>query len=261
MTEPDTPETRSIELEVEVDGTAEEVWTAIATGPGIGSWYVPHTVEERTDGASTASFGPGPEMQVNQRVAAWEPPRRIVFDGGDPTEGLAFEWLIEAKRGGTCIVKLVNSGFLVGEEWDDYFDAMTDGWGIFLANLQLHCTHFSGRSATASLPMATWPGPQGAAWSVLTTALGVSAAPSIGDRLDISAGDDTPALGGQVVAVAPHRISLLLDTPAEGTGFLAAEGRGEHAEVSIWTYLYGEAGRTAAEHDDPLWRAWLSSRA
>ena len=38
---------RSIELEIEVVGTPEEVWQAIATGPGISSWYVPHTVEER----------------------------------------------------------------------------------------------------------------------------------------------------------------------------------------------------------------------
>ena len=52
---------RSIELEVEVHGSPEEVWRAIATGPGISSWYVPHTVDEREGGAATASFGPAPE--------------------------------------------------------------------------------------------------------------------------------------------------------------------------------------------------------
>ncbi|MGL5826492.1 MAG: hypothetical protein ACRCYU_17020 [Nocardioides sp.] len=30
---------RSIELDIEVAGTPEEVWRAIATGPGISSWY------------------------------------------------------------------------------------------------------------------------------------------------------------------------------------------------------------------------------
>ena len=69
------------------EGTPEEVWQAIATGPGISSWYVPHTVEEREGGAATASFGPGPEMTVPGRVAAWEPPRRIVFDGGEGVGG------------------------------------------------------------------------------------------------------------------------------------------------------------------------------
>ena len=72
---------RSIELEIEVAGTPEEVWRAIATGPGISSWYVPHSVEERAGGEMTASSGDGPEMQVDGRVAAWEPPNRVVFDG------------------------------------------------------------------------------------------------------------------------------------------------------------------------------------
>ena len=74
---------RSIEVEVEVPGTPEEVWRAIATGPGITSWYVPHEVEEHQGGSATASFGSGPEMQVPGRVATWEPHRRIVFDGGE----------------------------------------------------------------------------------------------------------------------------------------------------------------------------------
>jgi uncharacterized protein YndB with AHSA1/START domain len=66
---------RSIELEVVVQGTPEEVWRAIATGPGISSWYVPHVVEEREGGTAIASFGDAPEMQIPGRVAAWEPPR------------------------------------------------------------------------------------------------------------------------------------------------------------------------------------------
>ena len=122
-------ENRSLELEVEVVGTPEEVWRAIATGPGISSWYVPHTVEEREGGAAGARFGPGPEMQVPGRVAAWEPPHRVVFDGGEGAGGMAFEWLVEARDGGTCVVRLVNSGFGTGDEWDGQYDAMTEGWG------------------------------------------------------------------------------------------------------------------------------------
>ena len=45
---PESP--RSIELEVEVVGTPEQVWEAIATARGISSWYVPHTMEEREGG-------------------------------------------------------------------------------------------------------------------------------------------------------------------------------------------------------------------
>ena len=52
---------RSVEAEVEVPGTPEEVWQAIATGPGISSWFVPTTVEEREGGAIVCNFGPGME--------------------------------------------------------------------------------------------------------------------------------------------------------------------------------------------------------
>ncbi len=38
---------RSVQVEVEVPGTAEEVWQDIATGPGIPSWFVPAEFEEQ----------------------------------------------------------------------------------------------------------------------------------------------------------------------------------------------------------------------
>ena len=37
---------RWVQVEVEVPGTPEEVWRAIATGPGVSSWFVPCQVDE-----------------------------------------------------------------------------------------------------------------------------------------------------------------------------------------------------------------------
>ena len=253
-------EDRSIELEIEVVGTPEEVWRAIATGPGISSWYVPHTVEEREGGAAMASFGPGPEMQIPGRVAAWEPPRRVVFDGGEGAGGLAFEWLVEARDGGTCVVRLVNSGFGSGDDWDGQYDGMTDGWRLFLLNLKLHLEHFRGQTATALLPTATWAGPREEAWAALTDQLGIPAAPVVGDRIQTSA-DDAPTLAGTVVDVASWRLALLVDQPAPGTAILAVEGTGDQVSVSIWSYLYGADGAAAAKRDEPRWAKWLSDRA
>ncbi len=251
-----TDDHRSIELEIEVPGTPEQVWRAIATGPGISSWFVPHTVEERTGGAALASFGEAPEMQIPGRVAAWEPPNRIMFDGGEEADGLAFEWLIEARDGGTCIVRLVNSGFRIGAEWDGEYDGMKDGWQLFLANLRLHLEHFAGRSATAMLPSATWPTPNEQGWAALAAAFGLAANPTVGDRVD-SAGGDAPPLAGTVMDVGPRRLALLLDSPAEGTAFLAVEGRGETCDVSVWAYLYGPDGPALVNRDRPRWQAWL----
>ena len=251
---------RSIELEVEVAGTPEEVWRAIATGPGISSWYVPHTVEEREGGTATAFFGDGPEMQVPGRVAAWDPPHRIVFDGGEGVGGLAFEWLIEARDGGSCIVRLVNSGFGNGGEWDGQYDAMTDGWRLFLANLELHCRRFRGQTATPMLPVGRWPVPAAEAWAVLTSALGLTAAPAEGTSFSITPADGL-RLAGTVVVARPTSLSVLLDEPAPGTAIIAAEGGGAEASVSVWTYLYGPEAPTLVDDAKPRWQAWLDARA
>lgn len=254
------PVPSSIELEIEVPGTPEEVWRAIATGPGITSWYVPHVVEEQEGGSATARFGAGPEMEVPGRVAAWEPPRRIVLDGGEGAGGLAFEWLVEARDGGTCIVRLVNSGFGEGGDWDDQYDAMTDGWKMFLTNLRLHLTHFAGRSATTSLPGAVEPGPASAVWGRLCADLGVPSAAVVGDRLEATA-SEAPALAGVVAEATPTRYTLVVDDPLPGTAVIAAEPMGDVVAVSVWTYLYGTDAAAVSERDEQRWQSWLDDRS
>ncbi len=253
---PATPQQRVIDLSVEVAGTPQEVWTAIATGPGISSWYVPTTVEEHQGGATTSRFGEGPEMLIPGCVTAWEPPHRVVFEGAEGGPGMAFEWLVEARDGGSCVVRLVNSGFVAGTPWDDQYDGMAEGWRLFLHNLQLHLAHFPGEVATAMLPVATWSATCEAAWSRLTTALGVASAPQPGDRITPTA-TDVPPLAGIVVEAEPWRVSILLDEPAPGTAFIACEGVGDQTGVSVWQYLYGAAAADVISRDQPRWQDWL----
>ncbi|MYI97984.1 MAG: SRPBCC domain-containing protein, partial [Acidobacteria bacterium] len=62
---------RSIQAEAEVPGTPEEVWEAIATGPGIGSWFYPTDVDERVGGA--LRYHTGSEMDhIPAKVTAWD---------------------------------------------------------------------------------------------------------------------------------------------------------------------------------------------
>ncbi|NNF54543.1 MAG: SRPBCC domain-containing protein [Acidimicrobiales bacterium] len=257
MTDPN----RSLEFEIEVNGTPEEVWAAIATGPGISSWYVPHTVEEKQDGKAVARFGAGPEMEVPGRVAVWDPPHRIVFDGGKADEGLAFEWLVESRDGGTCIVRLVNTGFGSGDEWDAQYDGMAEGWRMFLRNLQLHLEHFRGQRATPALPMCTLPNTKDHAWEQLTKALGIAAQPELGQRVELSPENSELLLAGKVIEVAPHRLTLLIDQPAPGTAFIAAEGYGDQTGLSVWSYLYGPEGAAAQSRDEHKWQEWLEGLA
>jgi uncharacterized protein YndB with AHSA1/START domain len=251
MTDPTPPRTpdrsrpdrgrtdRVIDVSVEVPGTPEEVWRAIATGPGITSWFVPHEVDEREGGAVRIDFGGG--YTESSTVAAWEPPRRLVLTG-EGERALAFEWLVEARDGGTCVVRLVNTGFGPGEDWDADYHGMSEGWPLFLENLRLHLTHFRGQAARAVIPTAMVPGPLDDAFERVCAALGVPADLRPGDRLEASA-PGSPPLAGRVASTAAtpgaRAYFLVLDVPAPGTAFLAVEGAGDHAAVSLWLYLYG----------------------
>src|SRR5262245_13737005 len=127
MSTPDVP--HRLEFSVEVPGTPEQVWAAIATAKGMSAWFVPTDMEERDGGALYLHMGE--EGGSPGTVAAWEPPRRLVYEepewatlaGQDEsaTTPLVSEFLVEAQAGGTCIVRVISSAFGTGAEWEDEF--------------------------------------------------------------------------------------------------------------------------------------------
>jgi uncharacterized protein YndB with AHSA1/START domain len=255
--DPTTGEGRRIELEVEVPGTPEEVWEAVATGPGISSWFIPMDIEERAGGRVSMHWGPD-FGDAGGEVVDWEPPRRVLFRGDDGA--MAYEWLVEALEGGTCIVRLVNSGFGDGDEWDDQFHGMAEGWRLFLTNLRLQRTHFPGRSAAVtSIPTARVAGSIDGAWSRFCALLGTPDSSTEGD--EVATADGAPPLRGRVVAQIRRPTVfadlLVLDAPAAGTAFLAAEGFGGSVGLSAYLYLYdGEVPADPAVAD--TWRSWFA---
>src|SRR5262245_32446365 len=87
---------RYVEAEVEVPGSPEEVWRAIATGSGVSSWFVPSTVEEKVGGTAVSSFGPG--MDSVATIKTWNPPRSFSIETDEePVGKVATEWIVEAR--------------------------------------------------------------------------------------------------------------------------------------------------------------------
>ena len=127
---------RSVQVEFEVPGTPEEVWQAIATGPGISSWFVPAEFEERDGKPVALKFKFGPGMEPRAEVTAWDPPRMYAGQGeaygGAPP--IATEWSVEARAGGMCIVRIVHSLFASTDEWDNQLEGAKSGWPGFLAH-------------------------------------------------------------------------------------------------------------------------------
>ncbi len=70
--------------EIALDATPEEVWDAIATGPGIDAWFMGHNEVGPARAAATAmTMGGHTERATDHRVGAERPPR--LHRRGGPT--------------------------------------------------------------------------------------------------------------------------------------------------------------------------------
>jgi uncharacterized protein YndB with AHSA1/START domain len=253
---------RFVQVEVEVPGTPEEVWKAIATGPGISSWFVPAEFEER-DGKPVAvklNFGPG--MESSSVVTAWDPPRRFAAESpgwmpGSPV--IADEWSVEARGGGICVVRIVHSLFAETDDWDSQLEGTESGWPGFFRILKIYLTHFRGQSSAMMQWMAPAAGTEAEAWATLTAALGLKGV-SVGQRLNASA--SVPGLSGVVehVSQSPYNALLRLDKPGPGTAALGAVNFGGQSMVTLNFYLYGDQAAGTVGRETPLWEAWVQER-
>ena len=250
---------RSVEVEVELPGSPEEVWHAIATGPGISSWFVPTEVEERDGGKITQNFGPG--MESSSTITAWNPPERFAAESrddagpNDPT--VATEWIVEAKGGGKCVVRVMHSWLMDGDDWDERFEGHAHGWRAFFRILRLYMEYFAAEPCAAFQAMAFAPEPQAAAWQAVTSALGAArAAP--GSRVRSASG--APRLAARVESVGSEEhpeLLLRLEEPAPGLVHLFAMPMGGQVLVPARVFLYGEAAQAVAEREQLAWQTWL----
>ncbi len=253
---------RSIQVEVEVPGTPEEVWQAIATGPGISSWFVPTEFEER-DGkpvAMTLNFGAG--IESRSVVTAWDPPRMFArqadgwFPGSPP---IATEWSVEARAGGVCVVRVVESLFASTDDWDDQLIGTESGWPGAFRILRIYLTHFSGQRSAFMQFKAPVAGTPADAWATLTAALGMNGV-AAGQAWTVPAG--VPALRGVVENVGgnPPGALLRLDQPGPGAAALFTMDLGGPVMAAFSFYLYGDQAAAVVARETPLWQAWIHER-
>jgi uncharacterized protein YndB with AHSA1/START domain len=253
---------RSMTIEFEVPGTPEEVWQAIATGPGISSWFVPTEVEER-DGKPVAvkiNFG---GMEMRSEVTRWDPPRTFSRTAAGWLPGsppIADEWTVEARGGGKCVVRIVQSLFASTDDWDMQLESAAQGFASFLKLLQLYLTHFRGQPSAMKEFRAPAPATDEESWEALTAALGLSRM-SVGQRFAAPAG--VPPLSGVVeyVTQEPFDALLRIDQPARGVAALGIAGYpGGPSMVAMNLYMYGDQAAATVARETPLWQAWFQER-
>ena len=231
-----------IRREVELPATPEEVWEAVATGPGNASWLFPSEIEPR-EGGSTDDGG---------TVTVWDHPRHFaVRTEGEDGWFNALEFVLEGRAGGTTVLRYVHSG-IITDDWDNQYDAANEHTDFYLHTLGQYLEHFSGRTATyvgggpgglQGPPASAEPG----ALEVVKRELGVSAE---GDRVQRRL-DGVGELDGVVDYLND---SFLGVRTADGMIRFFARGKWG-GPVGVSAHLFGDDVDVAAV--ERAWEGWL----
>lgn len=274
---------RYVEAEVEVPGSPEEVWRAIATAEGVSSWFMPTKIEKDADGKPTrviTSFGPG--MDAVARVKKWNPPESFMAEAAGEPGAVATEWIVEARKGGTCVVRVVHRWFADSDDWDEEFEGHAYGWATsFFRILSLYLTHFAGQECSDLQFTAFSQASAPETWRTLTGSLKIDegaqrftsapGAPELSgtvERLEVTdpellrVRERAPQIVATLGAMDGEEPELLLrlEHPAPGIAHVFIMPMGDQTMVAMRLFFYGERASSIAADAERQWNAWLAER-
>ncbi|WP_327146145.1 SRPBCC family protein [Nocardia sp. NBC_01327] len=239
------PHPFEIELETTLPASPEQVWEAIATGPGIDSWFMGRNdIEPREGGVAAMDTGGHREEAV---ITAYEPGKRLASRTAAAEDGrfMAFEYLIEGREGGSTVLRVVQSGML-GDNWQDEYDALRRGWPFHLHTLREYLTHFPGRTGVPVFAVAQGKSAQDVR-AALLRGLALPTPLTVGARVQASP-EQLPPLDGEVVWADDERIGI---RTADG---LYSFHQGPTGMALMFHHLF--APKTAGA--EAAWQQWLT---
>lgn len=252
---------RSVTVAIEVTGSVEEAWRAIATEQGMTAWFVPATIECDDSGRPTrlvCHFGAG--MDAASTITKWDEPRgftaesRAFVADGTPVTTV---WSVEEGADETCLVQVEYSLFADSDQYDSKLEGVEAGWPAFFRILQIYMSGYRGQPCSLVELLGTAPDDD-QAWRSLAGALGLADA-VVGEYR--SAPADAPKLAGVVDSLPDSsEIILQLDEPAAGVAHLFAWPVEDRVLLSIRLFFYGEDAAEGSARAEPLWRNWLMKR-
>ncbi|MFD7644486.1 SRPBCC domain-containing protein [Kitasatospora sp. NPDC059795] len=234
-----------IEQEIVLPADPEQVWEAIATGPGIESWFMGRNeVDPREGGTAAMDVGGHREEAV---ITAYEPGKRFATRTGTADDGrfMAFEYLIEGREGGSTVLRVVHSGML-GDDWQDEYDALRRGWPFHLHTLREYLAHFPGRTGRPVFAVAQAAGQP--ARAALARALSLPTAAAVGDRAHVEPAG-LPPLDGELTWSDEERFEI---RTVDGL-YTFHHGGGP---VLMFHHLFGGGVDVAAA--EAGWQRWLT---
>lgn len=238
--------------EIEIDGTPQQVWEAISTGPGVDSWLMGRNqIDSGVGGRNKMDMG---AFAVESTITTWDPPRHFAFKADPDPDGAfqAFEYLIEGRDGGGAVLRFAHSGFL-GDDWETEYDSLRKGDLVYLHKLAQYVKYFPGRYATSVGGFAGQFDDKEKVWQTYRTGLGLSGPVAVGDKVHLTPAGLEP-VDGVVDLVNEDFISVRAD---DGMYMFIHGYRGG---VVIGHHIFGQPGQPAPDIKEleQAWQSWLT---
>lgn len=240
----------SSELSQIVAADPDAIWDAIATGPGVDSWLMGRNefVPPATDGTGGVLRMAMGDYQPVSDITAWQPPNHLAYSSRPEPDGsfIAYEFLVEGRENSTSVVRVLVSGFLPQDDWEDEFEAMTLGGAMYFATLGAYAEHFAGRRGEPvvafSPPVSDWD----AVWRSVYDTLALGETPKIGDTASVTVGGATT--DAEVYFVNAHTLGLRTES------MLLRILKGFNGTLMVMHSAFEPVGPATFE----AWTAWLT---
>ncbi|MER5279544.1 SRPBCC domain-containing protein [Streptomyces sp. NPDC002809] len=228
----------------------DQVWNAVATGPGNLGWLYPMEIEPRVGGKVTRG---------DATVVAWEPPHhfavRATQDGGFSN---TLSYRVEPVDGGTSRLRMgihwVHTG-VVDDAWQ--WDAKTDVAEKYVDfhqhALAEYLRHFAGRPAVYIGSQRPEPTADPADFAALRRRLGLADHAAVGDRVMLLA----PGPEHDPVEVVVDWLSTdFVGLRGPDALYRFFNGSSWNVPVRLGHHLFTE--ETDEEQTTKAWTAWLN---
>jgi hypothetical protein len=232
-----------VRREVELPGTPEQVWDAVATGNGVAGWMFP-----TAEGAPSAVG----EEWAGHVVTALDAPHHFAVRAENEGWFNSLDYRIERTPAG-ALLRYVHSGVL-SDDWEGQYDGINRATSFYLHSLGEYLAHFSGRTVV----YVGVKGPDGpfdpAAFDALRAAIGAGPGSAVGDRVAVTVPGLDP-IDAEIDYLEGTFVGL-----RSGDALYRFYGQ-YNPETAVFAGHHLFAEGADREREEQAWTAWLAQVA
>ncbi len=144
---------RIIQKEMTTRATPQQVWESWTDPAKLPQWFTDGAEGEAKVGRSLTWIFDKFDYRFTYEILEARPEERLVLTATRPGGSPIFLEIDIWQAGGRTVLKLVQSGFGEGAEWEDEYQGVNSGWEMALAVLKHYLENYFGRSRHHALVM------------------------------------------------------------------------------------------------------------